>query len=81
MFSLELTFSHVHSVVFDPTGKKIAVGSSDNNAYIMNSSTDELLYTLEGHEVSPDLWQYRCFKSIIAWNLHIHYFDRGLSQA
>lgn len=62
MFTLELTFSHVHSVVFDPTGEKIAVGSSDNNAYIMNSWTDELLYTLEGHEVGPDLLQYSCFK-------------------
>ena len=52
MFSLDQRFSHVLSVVFDPSGNKIAVGSSDCNVYILNSWTDELFYTLEGHEVS-----------------------------
>ena len=57
MFSLEQKFSHVHSVCFHPSGNKIAVGSSDNAAYILDAweTEKDILYTLEGHEVPIDI--------------------------
>jgi WD40 repeat protein len=53
MFSLDHMFSYVHSVVFNPSGSKIAVGSSDNTVYVLNSwdADEEVIHTLEGHEV------------------------------
>lgn len=53
IFSLDQMFSYVHSVCFDPSGEKIAVGSS-NGVFILNSwsaEEDGPLFTLEGHEV------------------------------
>lgn len=53
IFSLDQMFSYVHSVCFDPSGDKIAVGSSDGVRILNSWRTEEkrVLHTLEGHEV------------------------------
>jgi WD40 repeat protein len=51
IYSLDGMFSFVHSVCFDSTGLRLAVGSEDKGVTILDAADGSIVHTLEGHEV------------------------------